>query len=238
MVLLGGLEIVIGGYLLHRHHKHKNQRIRAQQEEEQRRRPARCHSAPAIVKQHQHQQQQHRQNLNQDQAQGPGGRRPQRKESYAKYGQGGQYAPQMGNQSMVHLGGQHPGQYLVQPRPQHQVHSLPQYQHQYQHQHHLQFQLPPVQPPRPHTSYPLSPQPLITHGSLPSTLYTPSQHPAAQQQQPQYQHPSCPYYNTGLSASAPDLQDYTITAPVALVGGGRHTAGENGEDDPPPPYRP
>jgi hypothetical protein len=37
MVILGGLEIVIGGYFIHRHYKHKNEKKQLQEEEEKRR---------------------------------------------------------------------------------------------------------------------------------------------------------------------------------------------------------
>ncbi|ORX93763.1 hypothetical protein BCR34DRAFT_594598 [Clohesyomyces aquaticus] len=243
MVILGGLEIVIGGYLVHRYQKNKHEKRKLEEDVNQRRH----HTFPGPKPQ------------SQPYASYPPHPQAQQQIAPQKYAY---YAPHQQSQ---------PRPYPVQPAPQtqHQPYppqpqQYPQARPQFHPQAQPQFQSQ-MQPLRRQDSFATLSNMPIANGSPPEDS-TPSLPPRQQPQNPQaYLAPpaNSPYYNTGFSASYPSFEP-SSTGPMTQPRpqqAGTHTVDDNWEtygpqsphvhfavpssprpaereDDPPPPYRP
>lgn len=250
-MIFGGLEIVAGGYLLHRHYKNKNEKKRQEDEAEARRHNTFPSAKPAGYQQHQYQQQppqQYQQPM-----------MPQQK--YACYASA---APRPDYQQYPH-----PGPHYNQPRPQ-----LPRHAQTFNIPRRPVPQSKPaiiIQPSLQRTDSfsTLSNMP-IANGSRPqdvndeSPVIPPRRH-ASGGLHPTTQHGI--YGNAGYSVSTPAFGatptspglTYTMATTAEAEGNGLHTVDDNwetynhagnrysyaptvstqlGEREPPPPYAP
>ncbi|KAF2249760.1 hypothetical protein BU26DRAFT_518317 [Trematosphaeria pertusa] len=248
MVLLGGLEFVVGGYLIHRYHKDKNEKKKLEAEAQQRRH----HTFPGPAPQSCNPYPQPQQPM-----------MPQQK--YACY------APQPQPQHRPHPQFQPQPQHrphTAQPVPHAQTFEIPRRP--------LPHQQPPpqiIQPLQRTDSFATISRMPIANGSRPHNAEhqppgLPPRPHVSNLSIPQQQPANHPYSNAGFSVSTPGLGTTPATYPTYPTGytgqqGGRQTVDDNwetyapqtglghgqghyspsestalGEDDPPPPYRP
>lgn len=224
MVILGGLEVVVGGYLIHRYHKNKNEKKRLEIEANNRRQ----NTFPGAKPQSYPPQQQPMM--------------PEQK--YACY------APQPLPQSQFQPR-PHPAQTFPQtrPYPQHsQSHPppMPQYQPPIQPLQRADSmatlsnmpianglrpgEANPQLPPRRQTS---NPRPIPQQQHLTTPYYNPSFSTSVPAFQPS---PTSPYTHNNSAFGRQTVDDnWEAYGPVS---GSPHHGNQEDEDDPPPPYRP
>lgn len=243
MVILGGLEIVAGGYLYHRYHKNKNEKKRLEREAEQRRhnsfpgaaKPQSCHPPHP-----QYTEAPHKYPSSRPQPPYPPPHRP--------------YTDPPPSRPHNVLQTSHPQSFMIPRRP------LPKQQH-----------APPppqvIQPLQRADSMATISRMPVANGYRPSNIAQDAQLPRHQQHSqlsPIPQSPvSSPYGTPGFAVSSPALANNLMAHPQVAIQHGRRQSvddswecyiqspgyahyapsvstalGEPRDDDPPPPYRP